>query len=401
MPNRSRLLLVAASSPAWFDLVRRLFVLDARLETVFQPDIAAALALLDRDGFDAVAVDLRLPDSGALALLTAAERRFPQVLRFVLADDPASPAFGPAAQLAHEILPQPCEAATLRAAITEGLTAASRIRDPAVGQALLRLNTLPDTSALRQALLELLADDDIDGDRLEEGLNRDPAVAAKILQVANSAYYGSRFGIASLGEAISIIGLDTVRGIVTAGQVFSLVSPADLAAFSLANLWHHSVVTGVMVRRVAVHLRAGVACGRAALTAALLHDVGKIVLHLAHGDRYAALARECWTRGCALWPEEVREFGLHHGMAGARLLELWGLPPAVVEAVEFHHQPHRSNDEVTSPLTLVHLANGLAHGAGEGSRAESALDLVYLRRLLPPEEFGQWMANGPLPAAAR
>ena len=400
-PGHFRLLLVAEPTVAWFELARQLSLLDAQSETVIEPDLTAALALLGRQTFDVVAADLCLPDDGAVPLLEAVERRFPQLLRVVLADDAASLTFAEAAHFAHQLLPQLCDAGLLRATIDSALAATRRIVDPAVGGALLRLNTLPDTPALRQTLLGLLADDDVDVDQIEEGINRDPAAAAKILQIANSAYYGSRGGVASVGEAISIIGLDTVRAIVAAGQVFSKLAPAGPASPGLAELWQHSVVTGVMVRRVAAQLGAGTACGRAALTAGLLHDVGKIVLHVAFGDRYVALVRECGTRGWTLWPEEIRRFGLHHGTAGARLLELWGLPPEVVAAVELHHLPHRSQDETISPLTLVHIANGLAHGAGEGARAESALDRSYLRRLLPADAVGAWTGTGPLEIASR
>ena len=385
-----RLLLVAAKSESVQGLARDLFLLDDHVETAIRHDPAAALDLLEAEPFDAVAADLLLPDDGATTLLTTLQARFPRVIRLIIADDPTPAVFAQAAHLAHSLLPRPCDAGTIYETLLDAVATLRRMRDPALAAAVAGILALPESPAMRRELLGLIADDEIDIERLEEGLSRNPAIVAKIMQIANSAYFGMRGTVGSVGEAVSLLGLDTVRGIITAARIFDTLPTRAAGNFPLQELWQHSVATAVMVRRVAWHVRASAAVNRAAFTAALLHDVGKLVMLITHGEAYATLVRRREPAARPLWLEEERVFAHHHGNAGALLLELWGLPPAIIEAVALHHTPHRTRDGAATPLTLVHIANALAHGEASNNFREAQLDHNYLQRLLLPGKLDAW-----------
>ena len=182
----------------------------------------------------------------------------------------------------------------------------------------------------------------------------------------------------------------TVRGIVTSAHLFDSMPTRGMPDFPINDLWTHCVGVAVMVRRVAWHVRASVNVNRAAFAAALLHDVGKVVMAIAHGEAYAALRRQHDTLQRPLWQEEERLFGHHHGTAGALLMELWGLPSALVEAVALHHTPHRTRESAVSPLVLVHIANALVHGDNPSQLVEARIDSSYLQRLLLPAKLDLW-----------
>jgi putative nucleotidyltransferase with HDIG domain len=385
-----RLLLVAAKSETVQGLARDLFLLDEHVETAIRHDPASALELLETEPYDAVAADLLLPDDGAAALLTNLHARFPRLVRLIIADDPTHAVFANAAHLAHCLLPRPCDAGTLYETLLDSVASVRRVRDPALSAAVAGILALPEAPLMRRELLSLLADDEIDIERLEEGLTRNPAIVAKIMQVANSAYFGMRGSVTAVGEAVSLLGLDTVRGIITAARLFDTLPTRAASGFPLQELWQHSVASAVMVRRVAWHVRASAAVNRAAFTAALLHDVGKLVMLLAHGEPYATLVRRRDPAARPLWLEEERVFAHHHGNAGALLLELWGLPSTIVEAVALHHTPHRTCDGNATPLTLVHIANALVHGESTTALREAHLDQNYLQRLLLPGQLDAW-----------
>lgn len=381
-----RVLLVATMSEAVAGLARDLFLLDEHIETAVRTDTAGALALLENENFDAVALDLHLPADGP-AFLAAVARRFPGIIRLVIADDPAAPAFASAAHLAHGLLPRPCDAGTLYDVLLDTVGTLRRRRDPALTAAVTSILALPQSPAMRRELLGLLADDDVRVDQIEDGVQRNPAIAAKLLQIANSAYYGPRGTVSSVGEAVSMLGLDTIRGIVTSAHLFEALP----AGAPMGDIWSHCVATAVMVRRVAWHVRASAAVNRAAFTAALLHDVGKIVMLHAHGEGYAKL-RQLPPPRRPFWQEEECLFGHHHGVAGALLLELWGLPASVVEAVALHHTPHRTPENTLSPLALVHIANALVHGEMPAPAVEARLDSAFLQHLLLPAQIDLWQA---------
>lgn len=385
-----RLLLVATDSASAQQTIRDLLLLDPHVEATLCTDTATVLDRVDREHFDAVAADIALPQEGALAVFTGLQELYPTVLRLVFADDPKQERFARAAFLAHQILPRPCDAGTLYDVLTDAIAIPGRMRDPMVSAAVAKISALPQAPGMKAELLGLLADDDIDLDTFEDALNRNPPLVAKIMQVANSAYYGSRTTVTSIGEGVSLLGLDTVRGIVTAARLFDMMPEQVQGKFPVAELWNHSIATSLMVRKVAREAKAPPAVGRAAFLAALLHDVGKFVFFLAHGEVYNAHLRRRGPGLAPLWQEELRLFGQHHGAAGARLLELWGLPRAITEAVELHHTPHRTRDEQITPLTLVHLANALVHAESTAAPQECDLDAAYLQRLLLPGEPKLW-----------
>ncbi len=387
--GHQRLLLVAADSASIQGLARDLFLLDEQIETAFRGSPAAALALLEAENFDALAVDLALGE-GTTELLSAVAKRFPRIARFVIADAPGDAVFAHAAHLAHCLLPRPCDAGTMFASLQDTLSTLRRHRDPALTTAVAGILALPESPAMRRELLGLLADDEITLEQLQEAVEKNPAIAAKLMQIANSAYFGARGSVDSIGEAVSMLGLDTVRGIVTAAHLFDAMPTAQLGDFPLGELWNHCVGTAVSVRRIAWHVRASANVNRAAFTAALLHDVGKIIMAIAHGAAYAGLRRHPQHPERPLWQEEERLFGHHHGTAGALLLELWGLPTSVVEAVALHHTPHRLGDNTVTPLVLVHIANALVNSENPGHAAEATLDSGFLQRLLLPAKLDLW-----------
>lgn len=385
-----RLLLVAAESETVRGLARDLFLVDENIETAYRSDPSSAIALLDAENYDAIAVDLRLPADTA-SLLLSLTNRFPRLIRLVLADNPTDSAFAEAAHLAHCLLPRPCDAGTLYEALVDTVTTARRMRDPALCAAVAGILALPESPAMRRELLGLLADDESSVDQIEEAVHKNPAITAKLMQLANSAYYGARGSVACIGEAISMLGLDTVRGIVTSAHLFDAMPTAGMHDLPIAEFWNHCVTSAVMVRRIAWHVRAGTSVNRAAFTAALLHDVGKVVMAIAHGEAYAELRRRHPDSPARpLWQEEERIFGHHHGTAGALLLELWGLPRIVVEAVSLHHTPHRTTENNLSPLALVHIANALVHSENPAQLYEAKLDSAFLQRLLLPAKLDLW-----------
>ncbi len=384
-----RLLLVAAESESIRGLARDLFLLDEHIETSYRGDVSSAMALLEAETYDAVAVDLRMPGD-ITAFLTSISHRFPRLIRLVVADNPGDLIFAHAAHLAHCLLPRPCDAGTMFEAIQDTIATSRRMRDPALSAAVAGILALPESPAMRRELLSLLSDDETTVEQLEEAVQKNPAISAKLLQIANSAYYGARGSVTSIGEAVSMLGLDTVRGIVTSAHLFDAMPAAGIKDLPISELWHHCVTTAVMVRRIAWHVRATTHVNRAAFTAALLHDVGKVVMAIAHGDDYTDLRRHPEIPQRPFWQEEERRFGHHHGSAGALLLELWGLPSVVVEAVSLHHTPHRTRETALSPLALVHIANALVHSENPSQLFEAKLDSSYLQRLLLPAKLDLW-----------
>lgn len=173
---------------------------------------------------------------------------------------------------------------------------------------------------------------------LESLLNADPALAGRVLKVANSSYYGMRGKVSSLQLAASLLGSDTLL------QIITLVANSKMLGRSLpgygqnsGDLWKHSLAVAVCAQIVEETLHPQE--GEDAFFAGLMHDAGKIILDTyvlerkAHFTRYTELTRASMNTA------EMRILGFNHADIGYELCRKWNLPEPLGTAIKHHHSP--------------------------------------------------------------
>ena len=217
------------------------------------------------------------------------------------------------------------------------------------------LAALPQTTA---RLLELLeAQSEVETKPLLRVIELDPGLTANMLKLCNSAYYGRKREVGTVGEALDLLGTRTVTTLAFAASM-GPVMRGPLAGYGLARdeFWRHNLAVACGAATIAVDEAQGVSRDRA-FTAGLLHDIGKLLL-----DRVLArrLEWEPLPEGVRDWPEIERQVaGFDHAEAGAALADHWRLPPVLVEAIHWHHEPARAT---TQPVLAraVHAADAVA-----------------------------------------
>lgn len=191
-------------------------------------------------------------------------------------------------------------------------------------------------------------------------LSLDPILAARVLRMANSVFYGVRSEVTNLARAVTVVGLAAVRAVATS-------CAARVDGRSLEGFWSHAAATGTACQLIA-H-RFGVPPNDA-FTAGLLHDLGVAILDTAVPGSWAFVVSE--GGGC---PAENGIFGTSHPEVGGRVLGAWRLPGPLVDAVASHHQALGRGE---GPLTrAVVVADALATSAGFGLQGVEA-DLSVL-----------------------
>lgn len=236
--------------------------------------------------------------------------------------------------------------------------------------------------ALSLTVLEALATidrGDSDFAALERIIAQDPALAARVLRVANSPFYGFSAHIGSVHDACVVLGIYTVRNIVLAAGVLDRFPPTAGGAFDRVAFWQHAVGVGAAARALARRLRQD---AELAFTAGLLHDLGKLVLDAHFPDAFAAVLTERDRAHCLLRAAEEKTLGFDHTAVGARVAKHWRLPEPIVEAIARHHAPGQG--PAAPVVDLVHIADIVCRGLEIGDGGDALIPVLAgdsLRRL--------------------
>lgn len=231
-----------------------------------------------------------------------------------------------------------------------------------------QVRTLPPGPRILSQLLLMLRKPDVDSTEVVRLITFDPALTAKVLQRCNSAIYGLTRPVYDLEEAVVRLGFNQVYKLVAlvVGEA-ALSSPQDGYGIGAGELWQHSAATAV-----AAKLIAGINSGDENLlfTAALLHDIGKLVLSASLEGNYESVLRETEHSGHTLLEAEKMILGVDHAELGGSILEEWNFPESLVRAVRFHHTPLAAAP-YENLASSIYVANIIAHLAGLGPGFQS------------------------------
>jgi len=385
-----RLLFVDDDAMVLAGLRRALHDMRAEWQVSFASSGQDALDVMAKDPFDAVITDMRMPAMDGAELLERIKDRHPEVIRIVLSGQSEKEAMLRSIVPAHQYLAKPCDIRDLKVRLGQAFAARDLVREPSIAAAIARLRSVPSLPAIYNQLTAALRSETTSLWQIEEIIAKDVGMAAKILQLANSAFIGVHGRVLSLRQAVSLIGVDTVRTLALTIHVFSRFDRVSSVAAQVASLWEHSVRVASLAQRIAMAESGEKAMAEECFAAGLLHDLGKVILL---GERPAAY-NEMQTRvtaGCEIGIEdlEVELLGCSHAQLGAYLLSIWGLPVSLVHAVAFHHRPSDVIESGFSALTAVHCADVLAHTAPDGL-AKIALDRDYMDRLGLGARMDEW-----------
>jgi putative nucleotidyltransferase with HDIG domain len=241
-----------------------------------------------------------------------------------------------------------------------------------------QVKSFPGMPAVAAKLLKMLKDTESTAAQIEEVLRYDAGLTANILKLTNSAYFGIPSKVSSVKQAIVMLGWKRLLQLVMT-MCMSTVMKKPVAGYDLpqGELWRHSVAVSVAAEAVVKALK--IPEVEEVFTAALLHDVGKLIL----GGFVKEDIEQIQAMVVKGIPFEVAEYmviGTDHAEIGARILQKWDFPADLVNAVSWHHDPETCENHCTLS-DIVHVANaiGLRIGFGrdrEGIRVEPSVSVT-------------------------
>ncbi|HDZ23611.1 MAG: HDOD domain-containing protein [Deltaproteobacteria bacterium] len=230
-----------------------------------------------------------------------------------------------------------------------------------------RIKSFPSMSGIAAKALKLLDDPDANAAQVEQLLKQDPGLTANLLKLTNSAYFGIPSKVGSVRHAVVMIGWKKVSKLVMAACV-NAITNRQIVGYDLPPgvLWQHSVAVSVTAEGLMRELK--IAESDEIFTAALLHDLGKLILG-GFVEKELDEIEKVAARGIPFQMAEQEVLGTNHAEIGGLMLESWSFPTELVNAVRWHHDPDSAPQ--TGVMTdIVHVANVLCLMIGIGIGVE-------------------------------
>ena len=356
-------------------LRRSLRVFQNAWVTHFVDTTTDALVALSLHPVEALICDSKVTGLELEAFLSLVREKWPTVVRAVLCGTDVTPDQAVRlASAAHQVLKKPLLPGQMfdlveRASMVLGLVRSERVKVVLAG-----LGSLPGLPVTYAELSRLTSNRDASLDEVASLVERDPANTANVLKIINSAYFGLTRRLASVREAVRYLGIQPLKNIVLAAEVFGGIAsgPAekDLQASALARAFAMRELLG----------RTPLA--EAAFAAGILADVGQLLIATRLPVDMAAIRKE--MRAHSQEDAERGRLGSSHAELGGALLSLWNLPAALVEAVTLHHTPPSAAATATVPTALALVCAMEEEAQAEGERmAELRATIAKLAEVFP------------------
>lgn len=233
------------------------------------------------------------------------------------------------------------------------------------------LGQVPTLPAIVARALEILNQPNASAESAARLIGQDLALSAKVLRLANSAFYGIPRSIASVDQAIVILGFQTVRSLVMSASVLKILGKGGKSSLDRKMVWRHSVATAlasrIVVRKVGRRLGLDI---EAAFMASLLHKIGVLILDGAEHAEYNMILEEAALEDAQPLPLlERKHLQIDHAALGGMLAEKWGLTEELRDPIAHHLSPATAptQGELAAVVQLSsYLAESVGFGAFEG-----------------------------------
>jgi putative nucleotidyltransferase with HDIG domain len=235
---------------------------------------------------------------------------------------------------------------------------------------------LPTIPVVATKVMQLIESENATAEELARVVASDPAVAARVLKISNSSFYGCQRQIQTLSHAIVVLGFGTLKSLVVAASVKQVYQPYGLTE---KMLWEHSFGAGLAARIIAKETR--LVSEEEAFLGGLFHDIGKIIMNTVDKQQYQDVMQRCFNDGLTFEEAERQVYSYTHSEVGGLVIKKWNFPDTLMRAVLKHHALEFAEDEDPYQINLtciVALANLLCNKVGIGKReADDELDLTH------------------------
>jgi HD-like signal output (HDOD) protein/ActR/RegA family two-component response regulator len=351
----------------------------------------AAISALEEQKFDLVVSDVRMPGMDGGQLLAVVKQRWPMAMRIIVSGyaDPVQAVR--LISLAHQYVAKPCDGRELENIIERCFYLQDLLAQESLRKVVGRIGKLPAMPKTYGRLQAALAQPSVTAAEIGDIVNADAAIAGKVLQITNSAFFRLRKPMVRIKDAVTYLGFATVRNLVLSAEIFSQWgAPEGLSDLDPERLQNHAQCAAAACKALA----GGRASPDDAWLAGLLHDIGYWVLIQECPKELGKAIQLARDEGLPLVECERQVTGASHAEIGAYLLGLWGLPYTIIEAVALHHTPTVVTPhgyDLVGALAVSHalLDPPNAHAILPDAPPDKGVDAEYLAGLQAPFDWAE------------
>jgi putative nucleotidyltransferase with HDIG domain len=229
-------------------------------------------------------------------------------------------------------------------------------------QILKQLDKIRDIPTLPTIVFELnshLENPDASVADVCETIEKDQAIALKVLKLVNSAFYGFKSKISDVRHALVMLGFVAVRNVIVSVSIINTLPRNNLCQdLKIDDFWRHSLAVAVTSKNIAQ--KTGLELPDNCFVGGLLHDVGKVILAQYFQDLFVKVWTYMQTESVSFYEAEQHELPIDHAVIGAHLAERWALPTGLIEVIRWHQDYH---PEITNAnfVLIIYLANILVN----------------------------------------
>lgn len=234
-----------------------------------------------------------------------------------------------------------------------------------------KIEKLPTLPGIAMKIVQTANNPKSAADDLSRLIMSDQSLAAKVLRLVNSAYYGIRNKVASVKQAIVILGFNTLKSLALSTAIMDkFATTGTIEGFSRGMFWKHSLGVAITNRLIARRIVTQKEMEENFFMAGLLHDIGKVVLDQYFHEDFLRVINQMRATGQSFYRAEVEVNGLTHAEIGGMLASQWQLPEELVDAIRFHHTPE-NRTEHAAIISATHFSDILVKTKGYGSGGDT------------------------------
>jgi diguanylate cyclase (GGDEF)-like protein len=238
---------------------------------------------------------------------------------------------------------------------------------------------LPSPPTIAVRILEVVRRDDFSFVDLAQVIQTDPALAGRVLRVANSSFYSLSRNVTTIETAVAIMGVNAVKNIALSFILAQAFQGPRGERFDFERLWRRSITAAVAAQLIskAIGFRSD-----ETFIASLLQDIGIATLAVLRKDDYLAVLDEKTVTGLPVTTVEKKVFGFDHQEVGAELLRIWGLPDSVYLPIRHHHDVDRAPQAIRSLCAVLWASDRLSaiyHGTGISKNVRACKEILAQR----------------------